>query len=489
MRSAHPGLRGTLYSNEALQQSSFASDHDEKEPHRNLQANDNATLSIGSLFARTQPQDSNQSRAESVTDGSNTSAPSISPFIHTNPNRDESAGPFAVLWQFAPITTDAWSMINYNVYSDENFLAETAPVIGKQSASLSRVYVRNSSTAKQGFAGSIHALLETTNRVSSDHEPYVNIYYPIFEYMDRNSLPVAILSTTVFWKNYFVNVLPEGVKGVVCVVENSKGQTFTYRIDGPNATYLGFEDMHETKYDYMQLSGSFMDRHMGGESGHAHSDVPLDEDFMSYAVRIYPSAKLETSYRTSTPMVVSWSMVALLVLTALVFQLYDHYVSRRQNFVLAKAAKTDHIVASLFPETVRARVMGEDDENGDDGATKRGFGSGRSVASARSTGSGSIGQDHTTVIADFYPEATVLCEYFVSLFRYLASIASLTKSLCIAVTDIKGFTAWCSEREPSQVFILLETLYNTYDIIAKKRKVFKVETIGGKKTRRWCLQR
>jgi class 3 adenylate cyclase len=46
------------------------------------------------------------------------------------------------------------------------------------------------------------------------------------------------------------------------------------------------------------------------------------------------------------------------------------------------------------------------------------------------------------------------------------------------VSDITGFTAWCSEREPSQVFILLESIYSAYDAIAKKRKVFKVETIG-----------
>lgn len=44
--------------------------------------------------------------------------------------------------------------------------------------------------------------------------------------------------------------------------------------------------------------------------------------------------------------------------------------------------------------------------------------------------------------------------------------------------DIAGFTAWSSEREPSQVFKLLETLYHEFDTIAKKLNVFKVETIG-----------
>ena len=47
-----------------------------------------------------------------------------------------------------------------------------------------------------------------------------------------------------------------------------------------------------------------------------------------------------------------------------------------------------------------------------------------------------------------------------------------------SITDIAGFTAWSSVRDPAQVFILLETIYAAFDKIATKRKVFKVETIG-----------
>ena len=42
--------------------------------------------------------------------------------------------------------------------------------------------------------------------------------------------------------------------------------------------------------------------------------------------------------------------------------------------------------------------------------------------------------------------------------------------------DIEGFTAWSSVREPSQVFILLESLYAAMDRIATKYRVFKVST-------------
>jgi class 3 adenylate cyclase len=44
--------------------------------------------------------------------------------------------------------------------------------------------------------------------------------------------------------------------------------------------------------------------------------------------------------------------------------------------------------------------------------------------------------------------------------------------------DLVGFTAWSSMREPTQVFMLLETIYCAFDVIAKRRRVFKVETVG-----------
>jgi class 3 adenylate cyclase len=41
-----------------------------------------------------------------------------------------------------------------------------------------------------------------------------------------------------------------------------------------------------------------------------------------------------------------------------------------------------------------------------------------------------------------------------------------------------GFTAWASERDPVQVFQLLQAVYHAFDKAARKRHVFKVETIG-----------
>lgn len=57
-------------------------------------------------------------------------------------------------------------------------------------------------------------------------------------------------------------------------------------------------------------------------------------------------------------------------------------------------------------------------------------------------------------------------------------IADLFPNTTVMFADIAGFTAWSSIREPCQVFTLLETVYGVFDSIARKQKVFKVETIG-----------
>ena len=57
-------------------------------------------------------------------------------------------------------------------------------------------------------------------------------------------------------------------------------------------------------------------------------------------------------------------------------------------------------------------------------------------------------------------------------------IAEMFPRTTIMFADIAGFTAWSSEREPTQVFKLLETLYHAFDLSARRLGVFKVETIG-----------
>eukprot|EP00548_Thalassiothrix_antarctica_P008225 CAMPEP_0194153784 /NCGR_PEP_ID=MMETSP0152-20130528/57832_1 /TAXON_ID=1049557 /ORGANISM="Thalassiothrix antarctica, Strain L6-D1" /LENGTH=744 /DNA_ID=CAMNT_0038859347 /DNA_START=223 /DNA_END=2457 /DNA_ORIENTATION=+ len=68
--------------------------------------------------------------------------------------------------------------------------------------------------------------------------------------------------------------------------------------------------------------------------------------------------------------------------------------------------------------------------------------------------------------------------YDVEPYKYDAPIADLFSETTVMFADIAGFTAWSSEREPSQIFYLLENVYRTFDSLAIELGVFKVETIG-----------
>lgn len=120
----------------------------------------------------------------------------------------------------------------------------------------------------------------------------------------------------------------------------------------------------------------------------------------------------------------------------------------------AEAERT--IVANLFPENVRERLLrGAEAQNAmnKEKARMKPFGRVPEIASAVNDPLTSEGLFGSKPIADFHPEATLM------------------------FADLKGFTAWSSVREPRQVFTLLEVLYSAFDRIAKRRRVFKVETV------------
>ena len=115
-------------------------------------------------------------------------------------------------------------------------------------------------------------------------------------------------------------------------------------------------------------------------------------------------------------------------ITSLLLLIYDRLVTRRQERLKNAALR---VVSSMFPSTVQDKVL----RGHYDGASDQ-------------------GDKDDNVIASFFPDTTVM------------------------FADIAGFTAWASTREPAQVFRLLETIYGAFDEIAKRRSIFKVETVG-----------
>ena len=115
----------------------------------------------------------------------------------------------------------------------------------------------------------------------------------------------------------------------------------------------------------------------------------------------------------------------------------------------------------MFPAAIRERLMKEDS---DDSSSVSSYQSNKhKVKSLLEDGTTAVGGGRKgksalsrsgKPIADIYPETTVM------------------------FADVASFTPWASTRDPSQVFLFLQTIYQGFDDIAKRRPVFKVETVG-----------
>jgi Adenylate and Guanylate cyclase catalytic domain len=152
---------------------------------------------------------------------------------------------------------------------------------------------------------------------------------------------------------------------------------------------------------------------------------------------------------SNQPTILTAAVAAVFIFTIMMFFVYNRLVEKRQKSLLTKAAESTAIVSSMFPKQVRGRLLQGVEDNAMHSISHDNMFSTRK----NSIGKNSIGTFRSQ-IADLFPECTVL------------------------FADIVGFTAWSSTRGPEHVFILLETLYQNFDRVAKRRRVFKVETIG-----------
>ena len=187
-----------------------------------------------------------------------------------------------------------------------------------------------------------------------------------------------------------------------------------------------------------------------------YQDIPAEYNIARYSITLYPTKELEDTFRNHLPLVLSFVVASTFVFVGLAFFLYDLYVRRRNHFVSSAAAASDAIVTSMFPSTVRERLYADVAKSKQQEVSSTKTDLSQFLMSTEKEANQTNGEDifKTKPIADLFPETTIM------------------------FADIAGFTAWSSAREPFQVFILLETLYNAFDDIATARRVYKVETVG-----------
>ena len=370
------------------------------------------------------------------------------------------------LWQVGP-APDIPTLINHDLLTNTVSLQAMARnVIRKKSTRLSPVasfapfydqlyswYDDDLFEEYDDHLARLERRTQSFETFSSQNKPPENpsssIVHPVYADFESDEV-VAIVMTTIAWERFFEGTLPKGVKGFIVYVENDCGIGFTYEINGGDAELKGPGDLHDRQYDYLGVSSKFA--------------VSVTSEECQYTINVYPTRKFEAVYETSNPAIYTSVVVLVFFFTAMVFILYDYLVTRRQSLVMNAAAKTQALVSSLFPKSVQQRIL--EDANDQAIAEQKNkkipvFRGKTQLKEFLEDGDADMEVDaddtmfKSRPIADLFPETTVL------------------------FADIAGFTAWSSTREPSQVFTLLETIYHSFDEIAKRRRVFKVETVGG----------
>lgn len=321
-------------------------------------------------------------------------------------------------------------------------------------------------------------------RTAYEGDPISHIVLPIFDKLSGdNRNVVGVLKSTIQWKYFLQEILTDSDIGYnveitsTCLEEDS---TFTFQLSGPRVTSLGVGDYHEDYLRDFSYVGSFTTDVI--DDGTVNG-VQFSQEFCPYTFEIYPTTANYERYETREPLVISLSITAVFIFTIFMFLVYDRLVERRQRIVLAKATQSTAIVSSLFvselmstplhsvstviltlecsflisslqPKQVRDRLLAVENEKSEKRKGEVMMTGNHKLKSFLNGNSAPNAVQDANPIADLFPNCTVL------------------------FADIAGFTAWSSSREPSQVFVLLQTLYQSFDNIAKRRKVFKVETIG-----------
>jgi hypothetical protein len=160
----------------------------------------------------------------------------------------------------------------------------------------------------------------------------------------------------LLWEGHFSDLLPADVIGLVCVLTNTCGQTFTFAIDGPNATFLGDGNLHDGIFDSLVVETRF-DVDEFASMWAVANDNSNQTGQCDFSLSIYPTVLFRDAYTSFQPEYFTLALLALFAFTGIVFLIFVYVSRNRQNRVMAIALSTSAIVASMFPATVRDRIM------------------------------------------------------------------------------------------------------------------------------------
>ena len=240
---------------------------------------------------------------------------------------------------FSPIAQNKQSFLNMNWAN--------AKVIGPGLASTIQLEKR---ATLRGAAAPIPAMmknLEGNLKISQYRErwdDYIDglhtfVTYPVFNSFDDDKEVAGVIASSIYWNVLLSNLLPTS-SNVLCVVENSLNQTFTYQIDGPEATFLEMGDSHDPKFDKHKISKSVNEylQQRASPMSRAYATVPLSDE-TTYRITVYPSQETEDEFLTNKPVIYTIIVFCGFAFAAILFIAFSYTVERRQQLMLEKVVE------------------------------------------------------------------------------------------------------------------------------------------------------
>ena len=334
---------------------------------------------------------------------------------------DNSRGPYFPTWQSSPVVYGGLET-NENVLANKDGLNSGANItFTSESVAISQLIMAppgnvsstNPSTALIALIMSIAASEVGDDQTAAKAElveyqgdPVSKVYFPIYNDFGKDRVPVAIMLAWIRWADYFENVLPSTLEGIMFVLQDSCGGQYTYLANGDKVVPLGTGDLHDTKYDYLKRSIDFSS--VKNIADGTKFGLALNQEFCPISLDIYPSEAFHNIFTKQTPTIMTVAVALVFVFTAIMFLCYDRLVEMRQQLVMRKAVQTSAIVSSLFPANVRDPLLRSSTASIDKRPSDVGLHD-RSSATSFLLGDNSLGENdtHAAPIADLFPHCTV----------------------------------------------------------------------------------
>ena len=251
------------------------------------------------------------------------------------------------VWQIAPIENNS-KAIMYNLHSETYRQQALDHMMRFQVADLT------------AFLQLVQDGVET--------RPSAILFYPVFDVFRNKTEEVGVangaqtqeqeqtvvgsISIVFSWDMLLNDILPNYIKGMICVLRSSTGESFSYHISGDEVHLMGEGDMHDVKYD--SLGRDFEAKLLLDED--VEEEINSEIKFIIYTLSIYPSKEFEAEYVTNKAAIYASGVVLIFLFTAGLFLLYDYLVEDRQQKTARLAKQRGNIVDSMFPAAFRDRL-------------------------------------------------------------------------------------------------------------------------------------